>query len=664
MFTSSLIQKAYQLTANSDTRNKHRYAEEVNKLLIFNKTNKGADLLNPLNFYLGILENTESALIPFMTETQKNQIVRDLQVTYLLLLAEKKYEFEHQKIENSRQYNDYLNKCQRLIDTIFYKKHCEQQLIKPAPEKGYLSDEKPVAYLGLAAGHLFADEMVEVASGSTTKTILANIGHVNAKRLYWVWASSFLKTILSLLPPNFFFGDQAKEVMKIPDPYTGTMSWGLYYFRFSLNLGLLLKHTISGPWMSKEEQSESWTERFKTQWAQRKFVLLNDLFWATGNLVCFFWLCGKGTAGTWGDMLTIALLVFDIGLAAWEFEEKRTQYNQQINDYEEAIHQLKEQNATLISEQKKNDEDMQRQLGKLHIELEALDEQAQLKVKKQITTLVEQQKIEIDKKRAELIELNLHLSALERAKNKCAREWNVEKIHLATNVTYAVGLMLSFVLLAAPFMPLAAATLAAMTVSGAVLCFTISIIYNGIKSGIEIHKTRMTTKELKAEYAQKIAAFKELNAIDADDNAKKIMFLEIKKLSLENEYQEKLLTLQTMQLIRTILVESMIPPLVFISLVFLPLGPGLGVLAAAIGLAIATHLLINHLFKSEKEELKEFNEPEYEDFCANPDSWNKTPANSIGLFHHKEKNTFQETVDLKMDEKDNIPLLGKGCNGG
>lgn len=662
MFTSSLIQKAYQLTANSDTRNKQRYAAEVNKLLIFNKKNKGSDLLIPLNFYLDVLNSTESVLFPFMNEEQTNQVLRDLQVTYLLLLAEKKYELEHQKTENCKDYNDYLIKCQRLIDAINYKKHCELEHIKPAPEKDYLSDEQPVAYLGLAAGRLFADEMVEVASGSTTKDTLGHIGNVNAKRLYWVWASSLLKTILGLLPPNFFFGDQAKEVIKTPDPYTGTMSWGLYYFRFSLNLGLLLKHTISGPWMSAEEQSEPWTERFKTQWAQRKFVLLNDLFWATGNLVCFFWLYGKGAAGTWGDMLTVALLVFDISLAAWEFEEKRTQYNKQMNDYEQAIHSLKEQKETLISEQKKNNEEIQHQLDKLHLELVTLEEQDQLKVKKKIAQLMEEQKSADEKKRTELIELTLQLAVLERAKSKCAREWNFEKIHLATNVTYAVGLMLSFVLLAAPFMPLAATTLAAMTVGGAVLCFTISIIYNGVKSGIEIHKTRMTTKELKAEYVQKIAAFKELDEHGTDDNAKRLMFLEIKKLSLETEYQEKLLTLQTMQLLRTILIESMIPPLVFLSLVFLPLGPGIGVLAAAIGLAIATHFLINHLFKAEKEELKEFNETEYQDFCTDPDSFNKKSTKSMGLFHHKDKYPPKDPTKQEMDD-DMQPLLGNDCSG-
>ncbi len=656
MFTSSLIQKAYEITAKSDTKDKLRYEEEVKKLLLFNKSKKGNNLLIPLNFYIDLLENTEAALIPFMTEADKNQVLRDLQVTYLLLLAEKKYELEHQKKENSKKYNDYLKKCQDLIDTINYKKVCDKREIKPSPERAHFTDGKPVAYMGLVAGRMFAEDMVEVASGSITKDIKENMGWVNEKRLYWVWASVFLKTTLALLPADFFSVDQAKAVVSSPDLYTGTMSWGLYYFRFALNLGLLLKHTIAGPWMSEEESNEPWTERFKTQWAQRKFSLLNDFFWATGNLVCFFWLYGKGAAGTWGDALTIALLVFDISLAVWDYEEQHTQYTQQINDYDEAIKRLKEQATQL----KVSNEKIKKELDSLNVALaEAIGKNEIQKIQTQITNLTTKKKEQEEL----LIELNLQSSALERAQKKCAREWNHQKLTLATNITYAVGLMLAFVLLTGPFFPFAAATIAAMTISGAVLCFAFSVICNAIKGGIELHKTKMTVKELKAEQEERIIAFKDLAGMpEADENAKKLMFLEIKKLRVENEYQEKLITLQTMKLMRTILIESMIPPLVFLSLVFLPLGPGIGILAAAIGLAIATHFLINALFKAEKEEIKEFNATEYKEFCDDPDKWGKKPSYSPSLFKQGEESRSASISEEQLDEtSEHIALLNNGA---
>ncbi|RUR13132.1 hypothetical protein [Legionella sp. km772] len=649
MFTSSLIQKAYELTAYSNTRDKLRYKEEVQKLLLFNKSNKGNDLLIPLNFYLGLLDNTQSALFPYMNETQKNQTLRDLQVTYLLLMSELKYELEHQKKENSKKYQEDLKKCQELIDALMYSQFCTEQQIKPSPEHAYFSDGKPVAYTGLAVGQAFAEEMVAMTSGSTTKEIRDNMGWINEKRLYWVWASVFLKTTLSLLPEDFFNVDQANAVVSSPDLYTGTMSWGLYYFRFALNLGLLLKHTIAGPWMSAEEKSEGWTERFKTQWAQRKFSLLNDSIWATGNLLCFFWLYGKGAAGTWGDILTIALLVFDISLAVWDYEEQRTQYNQQINDYEEALNHLKKQATDL----KLSNEKIQKELNELKLALAEAQEESQMQsLQMRISTL----QIKKAEQEDSVKELDIQVSALERAKAKCEREWNYQKMTLATSIAYAVGLMLAFVLLTGPFFPFAAATIAAMTIAGAVLCFAFSVINNAIKGGIEIHKTKMTVKELRADQEERIRAFKELAALPhAEENAKKLMFLEIKKLKIESEYQEKLITLQTMKLMRSILIESMIPPLVFLSLVFLPLGAGLGILAAALALAIGTNVLINKLFKAEKEEMKDLDEKEYQEFCADPDNWDKKANNALSFFKNKDK----EAVASEQNSEELMPLLSQ-----
>lgn len=663
MFTSSLIQKAYQLTENSDTRDKLRYQNEVTQLLLFNKSIKGSDFLTPLNFYLEELDATESALLPYMSEDKKNELLRNLQVTYLFLLAERKYELEHQKSENTKKYNnkEHLGKCQALIDAINYSKFCTQHQIKPNPERGYLHGDRPVAYMGHFAGHFFAQEMVN--STSSSKKIAGNMAWVNEKRLYWVWTSGLLKTMLELLPPDFFNGEKAKNLMRKPDPYTGTMSWGLYYFRFSLNLGLLLKHTLAGPWMSKEESSEPWTERFKTQWDQRKFSLLNDFIWATGNLLCFFLLVGKGAAGAWGDLLTLGLLIFDISLTAWAFAEQQTKHNEQMSDYETAMKQLKAQKTVLIDEQNTQFALYETHLKELHLALLTLEEDKADKVRQDLLTFVMQQQEKEEQYKQQLKELDIQLATLKRAKNKCARDWSYQTISLATNIAYAVGLMLAFILLTAPFLPLAAATLAAMTVAGAVLCFSFSIILNGIQSGIEIHKTKMTIKEAKAELKDKINDFKLLNSMGANEQAKKLIFLEIKKLTVETEYQEKMIILQSMRLLRSILIESLIPPLIFVSFVFLPLGPGAGILAAALALSVVTHFLIEHFVKkiaNEKEKsMPPFNEQEYQKFCAAPENWGQQPQNGFFKAEQSEYSDYSESKSELTGENTAsiLPLL-------
>ncbi|WP_277619256.1 hypothetical protein [Legionella norrlandica] len=336
MATSSLILQSYLETLKNDEEIELRYDEKVEELLEYNRKAKGGDFMTPLSFYLGILENTDEVILHYMNEENKKKFLRDLQVTYLLLLAEKKYEEQHQKVENFRIYTKHLKRCAELIDYLNYKKISLGQETPLTQKYRQATDGYPVKYLSIFLGKELAEKIVD-SLDHKTKTIKEAMGWFNEKRLYWVWGSSFLKVILGALPTDFFNVTQATQVVKAPDPYTGTISWALYYFRFSLNMFLLLKHTIKGPWMSEKEKRKPWTERFLTQWDQRKFSLLNDSIWATGNLVCFFWLTGKGALGTWGDVLTLALLVFDISIAIWDFEEQKTRHNKEMLDFDNNI---------------------------------------------------------------------------------------------------------------------------------------------------------------------------------------------------------------------------------------------------------------------------------------------------------------------------------------
>jgi hypothetical protein len=468
------------------------------------------------------------------------------------------------------------------------------------------------------------------------------MGSLNEKRLYWVWSSVLLKTVLELVPPDFFNTDQAKQTVKTPDPYTGCLSWVLYYFRFALNLGLLLKHTISGPWMSEEEKKIPWTERFQTQWAQRKFTLLNDSLWATANMVSFFWLNGKGALGTYGDLLTIALLVFDISVAVWDFEEQKTKYNKEMLDYNLNIKDLKNEIYLAKLAYENRLADLKLHMGK-YTNKNIPDYETKInKLKNQIN--IEETKYNRIKSKFEL-----ELVVIQRAQKKCQREWDYSKLTLINNIAYAVGLMLAFVLLTTPFMPIAAGALAAIGVAGAVLCFAFTVIYNAVKGGMEIHKAQMSAKEAEQEYKEKITQFNKLK--DEQVNEKKLLFLEIKQLHAETEYQKKLVVLQTMHLVRSVLFEALIPAIIFVSMVFLPLGIGFAVLGAVVALAILSNLAINAKFKPEKEKLTEFNKQEYENFFIYTQDKDNS-SKSLTFFKPGEKPTIAKIPPV-ADETDN-----------
>lgn len=614
MATAGLILQSYLQTMTNEKLDDLRRNKTVDDLLEYNKKIHGGDFLIPLSFYLGILENTDEVMLHYMNQEKKDALLRDLQVAYLLLLAQKKYELTHQKIENARSYDSSIKKCQQLIDALNYQKSCEEKNEEPAPEYGFATDGYPAKFLGFFLGQWLAEQIIGMMNRQT-KTIKEAMGWFNEKRLSWVWDSALLKTVMDALPPDFFNLQDATINIRRPDPYTGALSWILYYFRFGLNLTLLLKHTIGGPWMDTEEKKTPWYERFMTQWDQRKFTLLNDSIWATGNLACYFWLTGKAL-GVWGDALTLGLLVFDITLAVWDYEEQKTKYNKEMLNFDKEIAIVRE----LIEK--------------------------------------EEQDLKNGPDPKKLKEYRLQLDALLRAQGQCKKDWDHQQWGLIAAIGYAVGLMIAFALLTMPFLPITGPAALIIGVAGAVLCFAFTVIYSGVRGGLDLHKTNTSRKEAKADYLKKIEEFKLLLSENPDlnDNEKKFLFLEIKKLKAENEYQKQMIVFQTMHLIRSIVIDALVPALVFVGLVFVPLGVGLAIMGAGLLLAIVSNSMINAIFKPAKDELKSFDEEEYRGFCANVVCEDKKSLPSASTF-------FTGTT---VKAGDNQPLLGDDpglCSG-
>lgn len=559
MATANVISNVFiSFSSNEDPRDRLlKTNREHNQLTKNNNFLFSGDFLIPLNYYLAGMESLDKIMLPYMDDEKLKEKLRDLQITYLLLLAQKEYEQQHQKTENLKIYDKQLKRCVELIDALICAPTAEKE---KTSKQEHVTEDSPVKYLSMFLGQWLATKIVETMDRKT-KSIKDLIGVVNEKRLYWVWGSVIIKSIMELTPDDFFNIDQAKKSIRTPDPYTGTLSWGLYYFRFALNLGLLLKHTISGSWMSKEESETPWTERFQTQWAQRKFSLLNDSLWATCNIVCFFWLKGPGTLGALGDTYTIALLLFDLTVSVWDFAEQQTKFKTEVEEYERKMASKCERES----------------------------------------------------------------NALKQAKKQCEKDWAQQNTSLRAAIFYAAGLTCSYILLCTPFFPAGSIT-TALNVSGAIICFVSSVVYNGIKGDLEVSKTKNNLEETKQSYQEKIAELRNLIKTNPnlEDNQKKFLFLELKQLQAETNYQKQTVFLQNIHLLRSVLFESLIPTLIFVNLVFVPISMNLSMFAAIIFLAATSYTLIELTFKTEKEQLTPFNETEYGDFCKSIQQNNKT----------------------------------------
>ncbi|WP_131795860.1 hypothetical protein [Fluoribacter gormanii] len=533
------------------------------------------DFLPSLEFYLGILDNTERVMFAYMNGKQKRELVHNLKVTLLLLAAQQRHEIDYQKTENAKKYDVYIKKCSKLLIELDPE---YQERIKMHPEQEEFHPAQPIKYLGIPIGQLLARDLVDL-SGGAAKKIRDNMGSLNEGRLYWAWGSSFLKTVIGLIPEDRYYQKQAADVISMPDPYTGNLSWILYYARFSLNLFLLLKHTINHPWMSDEEAKTPWHERFLTQWSQRKFTLLNDSIWGAANLVCFFWLTGTGVLGMAGDAITLALLVFDIAIAIWDFAEQNTKYNKAMQEYQDDLEKLAAQLQALKA---------QKLVNTIHDD--------ELKLRRQI---------------------KMQIHTLEREKSKCEREWQLQKVSLIVDIAYAIGLMATFMVLTMPFIPISASVLASMAIAGAVLCLAFTIINNAVKGGIEVYKAHKTILEQNEDSRKKIQELIHLlqDNKNLDKDEIKFLYLEIMKNQAETEYQKLMMIYKSANLVHSILIQCLIPAVVFSCLIFLPLGIGIPTLVAAAMLAIGSQLLVDSLIKPQEKNELEFDRLEYQMFC-------------------------------------------------
>lgn len=544
-------------------------------------------LSRSLAFYTNQLDKTDLTSFIFLNEQQQVERYQNLQFTFYLISAQYLLDEIEGRRQNLQKYAEQLKQCAFLIHEL--RKAMSE--ITPATILASASDddsEKCVKYLGLTlVAPTIVDALQAVSTGDKevieqwmgggkTAIIKHGMGKVNEVRLYWVWAGNFLSTVISLLPDNFTNKQQAQNAVSAPSLITGCMSWVLYYARFGINWLLVLKHTVpSDSWMTKEEQQIPFWERFTTQLDLRKFTLLNDSIWATANMACFFWLTGQGTLGYLGNVLTAVLLLMDVCLTIWRFSEESTQHNLEMKRYDES--------------------DPESDISKLKNAI---------------------RKAESEKERTMLEE---HLKALFKAKAQCEFEWKYKKYGLINDLAYSGTLLVAFTLMCCFLLPGAAFTpeiVLVLSVAGAALCFVLTAISAATSGYIDIAKSEETGQTAKA-MCQKL--LEEFDTIDEEKHPfeKRLMYLDMKQLWADTDYQSRLAHFQKIKLLRSILVDILIPPLIFVSFTFFPLSIGLAAFAAGVVLASVTSKMLNAL-EPKAIKVPDFDEAEFVKFELNP----------------------------------------------
>ena len=434
-----------------------------------------------------------------MSAEQRGVLQDELSFAFYIINARYKLAYEEGLGHELGDHDEQIKKCINLINTLRVSTGQGDQMLHPVLPS--VKDD------GIQAG-------------------LDEIRFWNERRLYWVWAGrgGLLGSTISLLPDDFFYKMQALNVLDVPVPLTGGLSWALYYFRCGIRLGVLLRHTI-GSWMSREEENIPWRERFAMQLHKTKFDLMNDFFWACGNLACFFWLCGNPVADYYGGAITTILLLMDVSICIWGYAEAHAQYIKDMERFKSAIQML-------TSDEKSN---------------------------------------------------YLQIEALRYAERQCKLDWDYKLYALYADVIYAVCLMLAFTLLYSCFLPLAAVSAGTALfwgLTGTVLCFTLNTCFTAINKGLDICKSVELSNNVAKAYAKPNQSVFDLQLLNS-----------------EWIYHQKIIEYKQACLLRLVLIDCLVPAVVFLSLVFMPLFIGLPVVMAGLILAVISKKYVDNQYQ-------------------------------------------------------------------
>lgn len=372
--------------------------------------------------------------------------------------------------------------------------------------------------------------------------VIKDLSDFNYVRLYWVWAGTMLRSALAMLNDWFkTINVDTQNTQYIASNYQdiwGYISWSLYYLRFLLNIAMVLKHTIPGPWMEDEEQALveeiGGLARFKSQFEERKFILINDFIWGIINMVCHLWCTGPSWWGYTGNVLTVLLLLGDLSLALLRRSDE-----------------LAEHESTL---------------DRFNLEIRELDDKFNDNTND--TTLKEQ------------------IFRLKQAREAYLTQWNHKQHGTKVDIVYAAGLVSAFVVLCACFIPdgvVSSATSGIFGMTGAGLLFSLALIYSSYKGYLEVARVEDAERKILYE-CQELVSSK-----DVWDDEMRFRFLQGME---EAHFQQTLADYQRHKMVRTIVVEGLVPFAMFAAFTFLPFGIAAAAFAVAIVLAAVWHYVI------------------------------------------------------------------------
>jgi hypothetical protein len=183
------------------------------------------------------------------------------------------------------------------------------------------------------------EEAAAVPQTYLSKTIREKTSSINLHRLFNVRLRRLVITSSRLMnndsPIRLDINDFDN---KFTGPFFSHLAWLYFIPRISVNVSMILKHTIPHDGMSKEEKALSWQTRLKIQLQARWPDLSNDVPWLIANTISCFVLVGPLLP--YAITFSICMQVYEMAQASMLYYVEITNLKEQRIVYEKQLKNL------------------------------------------------------------------------------------------------------------------------------------------------------------------------------------------------------------------------------------------------------------------------------------------------------------------------------------
>lgn len=190
--------------------------------------------------------------------------------------------------------------------------------------------------------YTFPEELPSEENPTTGTLLVRNwTAQSNLYRQFFVRIKRLLDTVALLATTSEVYQNFIGGLGNVFNPVLPHLAWIFFLPRLVTNLFLLAKHTLPGSWLSEEEQSLPWTERFEVQFLRRWFELSNDAIWVgVGLLNCFILV---GALAPIGAYVSVTFFAYDVILSVCRTYFELDRLNGLRTQYETRMQEATEQ---------------------------------------------------------------------------------------------------------------------------------------------------------------------------------------------------------------------------------------------------------------------------------------------------------------------------------